>query len=216
MPPAPNIIGVLLAAGESRRMGAPKPALPWPPGAPTGTLAGAAFDAIAPFCGTMIVVVGREGEPVLDTLGGRSFAPVRMPPGLDMAESVRAGLRRARERDPAAAVLLHPADHPRIAPPTGPAILRAAASDPGRAIIPTWGGRGGHPVLIPPPVAAALLADPLPRGVRGFWGEHPELCLRVEVADEWVTADADTPEQYRAWGARMAPRLPSSAPPAKE
>ena len=58
-------IGVLLAAGQSKRMGRPKQLLPWPPkGENPKPLVAAAFDAIARVCDEMVVVVGHEADDV--------------------------------------------------------------------------------------------------------------------------------------------------------
>ena len=48
-------------------------------------------------------------------------------------------------------------------------------------------------MLIPPPVAALILAADCPAGLGQFWLDHPELCHRVPVDDPTVLRDIDTP-----------------------
>ena len=65
MTPARNLYAVILAAGESTRMGTDKALLPWPPVAPgslpTGqTFLSAAIQALDPFSERVIVVVGKN------------------------------------------------------------------------------------------------------------------------------------------------------------
>jgi molybdenum cofactor cytidylyltransferase len=90
-------------------------------------------------------------------------------------------------------VLLHLGDHPAVGRRTIERLLRAAAANPDRAVLPESRGRGGHPVLIPPRVAALILAHPLERGLREYWLGHPEHCVRLEVTDPGILLDLDRP-----------------------
>ncbi len=153
-----HLIGVLLAAGQSTRMGRLKQLLPWPPTSENPEpLVAAAFDAIAPTCCAMVVVVGHEAEGVLAALGERAFQAVHVDPNAEMFSSVKAGLAAARAIQPTADVLLHPADHPEVKRETIEFLLRAAAEQPGRAVMPEYEGQGGHPVVIPTSMVSSIL-----------------------------------------------------------
>ncbi len=188
-------IGVLLAAGRSRRMGRTKQLMPWTDGGATRPLVAAAFDAIAPCCRAMIVVLGHEADAIAAALAPRAFTRVNADPDAPMFESIRAGLAAARALDPTADVLLHPADHPRVAPGTLTTLLRAR--DPARAVMPVVadasGDRGGHPVLIGHQLTSRLLALEAPGGLRQLWLAEPHLCIRIPVTDTGVLLDLDTP-----------------------
>ncbi len=193
-------IGVLLAAGRSRRMGCTKQTLPLPGDSEGRALVAAACDAVASACREMIVVVSHDADAVAGSLGERRCRTVRVGEGEDMSQSVFAGLREAHRIDPAAPVLLHLADHPRVSPASLESICRAGADHPHCAIIPVFQGRGGHPVLIPPVLIPAILdgeAARRPGGLREFWAAHPDCCLRLPVEDASILVDVDCPGDYR-------------------
>ncbi len=194
----PPCIGVLLAAGRSRRMGRTKQLLPWPTPSGAKPLVAAAFDAIAPACQTMIVVLGHEAEAVAAALAPRRFEAVPADADAPMYESIRAGLGAARRLDARASALLHPADHPQVDPATLRTVIDTAARNPGRAIMPVYGGAGGHPVLIPADLIDHLLAFAGEGGLRRYWQDHPDDCIRLAVDDPFVVRDLDTPDDWDA------------------
>lgn len=193
-------IGVLLAAGRSRRMGRTKQTLPLPDDPQQRTLAAAAFDAIAPVCSQMVVVVAHEALAVRAALGERPFVAATSPPDAEMFESILAGLREAIRIDPTASVLLHLADHPRVNDAALAAILSASQSHPDRAIMPTFNEKGGHPVFIPASLGSEIIAlgtAGAAGGLRAFWAANPQRCLRLAVEDATVVLDIDSPQDYR-------------------
>jgi molybdenum cofactor cytidylyltransferase len=185
-------IGVLLAAGRGRRMGGCKQFYPWPTAEGEKPLVAAAFDAIASACQAMIVVLGHRADEVAAALGERQFQTIQSDPDAPMFESVRAGIRAALDIDSTSAVLLQPGDHPEVSPGTLEKILAAALSNPDRAIIAEFQGRGGHPALIPAIVARQILLAECPAGLCQYWTNHAQQCLRLPVDDASVVRDVDT------------------------
>jgi molybdenum cofactor cytidylyltransferase len=193
-----SLIGVLLAAGRSTRMGRPKQLLPWPPNSPDAKpLVAAAFDAIACVCDEMLVVVGHDADAVIAALGEREFGVVAVDPFAQMFASVKAGLAVARGIDLTTNVLLYPADHPEVLRETLDLLVQIAAEQPGRAVMPTFGGAGGHPVLIAAELAVDIVSYEGPGGLRQFWIDHAQRCVRQEVDDRGVVFDLDTPADYQ-------------------
>jgi molybdenum cofactor cytidylyltransferase len=193
-----HLIGVLLAAGRSTRMGRPKQLLPWPPEDGDRPLVAAAFDAIAPACCEMVVVVGHEADGVLAALSERMFQAVRVDPDAEMLSSVKAGLAAARAMHPTANILLHPADHPEVNRETIELLNRTSAEQAGRAAMPEFAGQGGHPVVIPAAMIASILDFADAGGLRQFWLDHADRCIRLSVDDRGVVLDLDVPSDYSA------------------
>ncbi|MEZ6234679.1 MAG: NTP transferase domain-containing protein [Phycisphaerales bacterium] len=189
--PTPPLTGLLLAAGRGRRAGGSKQLLPVLTPAGLQPLIAVSFDAIAWACGRMFVVLGHEPAIVRAAIAPRPFTAVEADPDAPMAESIRTGLRTAREAAPDAPVLLHPADLPNVSRHTILRLTSAAQLQPGRAVLPEHRGRGGHPALIPPALAGRLLDQPLAEGLGAFWRANPALVARVPVDDPAIRADID-------------------------
>jgi molybdenum cofactor cytidylyltransferase len=187
-------IGVILAAGRGRRMGRTKQLVSWPTSAGDVPLIVAAYEAIQPNCNDMVVVLGSEAEEVAAALGNRQFTRITGNSEAPMFESIRIGICAALKIDPTATIVLQPGDHPDVAPSTLKILADWSRQRPGQAIIPEYRGRGGHPVLIPPAIAAMLIDADCPTGLGEFWTTHPELCWRVPVDDAGVLRDIDTLE----------------------
>jgi CTP:molybdopterin cytidylyltransferase MocA len=156
-------------------------------------LVAAAYDAIRPVCNEMVVVLGHQADAVAAALGERLFHRATSDPDAPMFESIRAGLRAAHSLDPAATIVLHPGDHPEVAPATLNTLTDWSLQRPVQAVIPQFRDRGGHPALIPPNIASLLVATDCPHGLSEFWLANPELCIRVPVDDSSVLRDVDTP-----------------------
>ncbi|MHC4980315.1 MAG: nucleotidyltransferase family protein [Planctomycetota bacterium] len=189
--------GVLLAAGRGRRMGRLKQLLPWG----DSTVVAAAFDALAGHCGAgMVLVAGDDADAVSGALEGRAFRLVAADSDAEQIESARDGLRSALEMPGAERVFLHPADHPVIPAPVLDVLLGHA--DAQTALIPTYRGRGGHPVLMPACIAASIVSwrpGAAAGGLRAYWQSHPQLVQRVEFPDApGLVMDLDTPGDYKA------------------
>lgn len=187
------VVGVLIAAGRGRRLGGGKQLLPWPPPDGDRTLVACAFDAIAPACDTMLVVVGHAAEDVARALAPRVFTRIAADPDVPMFESIRAGLRAVQGDWPGHDVILQPGDHPDVARATLDTLLTQRGTHPGCALIPQHEGRGGHPVLIPHAIVPRLVAGRGDGGLRAVWAQEPTLSVRIDVDDPSVVRDVDTP-----------------------
>ena len=187
-------IGIILAAGRGRRMGQTKQVVSWPTPDGVKPLIAAAFDAILPICGDIVVVLGHDADSVAAALGDRSFQRAEADPDAPMFESIRAGLRGAQSIDPSATIILQPGDHPNVASSTLTLLTDWSLQRPVKAIIPEFEGHGGHPVLIPSPIVALLFHSECLNGLGQFWLDHPELCHRVPVDDPSILRDIDTPD----------------------
>ncbi len=152
----------------------------------TGTLAGAGVAAVR------IVVAHGLPEPP-------RYCVVNPDPSAGMLSSVQCGLRAFREE--LDAVFVWPVDHPLVERDTVMAMIAAFQSAGAPVVVPTHGGKRGHPVLFAARVLPELLAADPSHSARSVVHAHADR-LELPVADGGVVVDIDTPEDYaRAFGA---------------
>jgi molybdenum cofactor cytidylyltransferase len=157
----------------------------------------------------IVVVVGPHRAPIAHDLRN---LPVEIVDSEEWFEgrtaSVQAGLRAIPEEDD---VLMWPVDHPFVTSRTLER-LEAVREHDDLAVwfIPTFEGRGGHPVLWKPVVRPDLLQLRPDAPLRALLPEFGPQVRRVPVDDPGVIASIDTPEEYRtsydAWMSRGADR----------
>lgn len=181
-------VAIVPAAGRGERMGADKALL---------DLAGtSAVERVVTTCRAAgadeVLVVRREGAAALPA--GLPARPVAVPPGGEMADSLRAA--HAVLPADTAAVLVFPVDHALVAADTALALL-AALQRPGAGVaLPLYRGRPGHPVAMTRAVFAEISA---PGAVlRDLVRRDPARVQAVPSASAWVHADLDRPEDWRA------------------
>lgn len=177
-------------------MGEFKPLIPWPGPDGARPLIRAVCDRIDRWAASQIVVAASHA-PLAPSLVGVDARLIHAPPDGDMSLSIRTGLAEALQADDWRYVLLQPGDHPHVRDETLMRLFGEAALHPARAIMPTFDGRGGHPVLIPRAVVDRILASPSGEPLRELWRREPELSFRTACDDPWVICDIDTPADVR-------------------
>ena len=193
------LAAIILAAGESSRMGRPKALLPDSGGRPfVVRLAGTFATAGVP---NIIVVVGSHTAAaisgVLDTASLRVAPTVvtNPDPARGQVSSLWIGLDEA-ERVGAEAVLVTLVDIPMVAVATVDRVLGAWQEQRAPIVRPAFRGRHGHPVLFDRSVFPELRNAPLDEGARAVVHAHAEDIRNVDVDDEGCVTDVDTPEDY--------------------
>jgi molybdenum cofactor cytidylyltransferase len=195
-PEAPRIAALVLAAGQSRRMGGPNKLLAEVDGKPM--LRRAVEAALAARLAPVIVVTGHRREAAEAVIAGM---PVETVHNRDYAQGLSTSLRAGLAALPEGvdAVLICLADMPRV---SGRLIRRlVAAYNPveGRAIVvPTCRGKRGNPVLWDRRFFAAMRELAGDVGAKHLIGENEDAVAEVEVEDDAVLVDIDTPEALAA------------------
>ena len=185
------IAAVILAAGESRRMGTPKQLL---------TLSGRSLlrqvieRARASACQEVIVVLGAGADRVAAAVrdsGARLVVNDRYREG--MGTSLGAGIAALPPECEAAVVLL--GDQPRIDADVIDALIEVHRRTAKPIVASRYGGVAGAPTLIGRalfPEAMRLWGDV---GGRFLIRQHPDLVAEVPLP-EAAAVDLDTPEDY--------------------
>jgi CTP:molybdopterin cytidylyltransferase MocA len=213
-----GICGVILAAGESSRMGTDKALLLWPPPAPDGsepaaapsrrTLLSAAILALEPFTRMIVVVAGRNADSISNLVATCGAYMVRNPdPTLGQFSSLQIGLHAALEHGCESAMIT-PVD----CPPLSAESLRLLCSTFDYAdtrdfwaVAPENGGKHGHPLLVNSSLISELLKAPVTSNAREILRTHASHIEYVNVPDDLSPAGMNTPEEYTAQGEHSQP-----------
>ena len=189
-----KVAGLLLAAGESTRMGSPKPLLPWGDKALVEYQVEQLLEGGA---SGVVVVIGHEADQVRAALRRWPVQVVQNPEYRQgRASSVRHGAAALPVYAEAAVVLN--VDQPRPAEAVRGAIEGHQSGD-SLITIPTYQGRGGHPTVF-----SQVLFPELTRvteqnqGMREVVQRHAGRVRRVELGSPFVVLDMNTPEEYQA------------------
>jgi molybdenum cofactor cytidylyltransferase len=198
--PAPEkgrrIAAVVLAAGQSTRMGAVNKMLAEIGGKPLVRIA--AEQALASRAKPVIVVTGHERERVEAALAG---LPVRFTHNPDYADGLGTSLRQAVAAVPAEAdgVIVCLADMPQVDSSLIDKLL--AAFDPergGLVVVPSINGRRGNPVVWSRRFFKDLMSIGGDIGARHLIANYAEAVVEVPVAGDAALTDVDTPESLSA------------------
>ncbi|MCI4370157.1 MAG: nucleotidyltransferase family protein [Thermoplasmata archaeon] len=196
--PAPWTV-LLLAGGASRRFG----------GAPKAT---ARIDGV-PAVQRMVELSAEAGFERCLVVAGRHLRETQLALGAigplvlenpdweaGRTGSIQVGLRASAG---AAGVLLWPVDHPFVEAKSLLTLRRCAETDPMAVwFIPTFEGRGGHPVLLRPPTFTAILGLPPDGPLRSLLASFGPQVRRVPTDDPGVLENVDDPVSFDAAMAR--------------
>ena len=188
------IAALILAAGESSRMGSPKATLVYRDRAflelIVETVREGGLDRI-------VVVLGHQAEVIRRQVKIEPAQVVVNPNyRFGQTSSLQAGLRALVGDDPEA-ILLCLVDHPAISADSVRRILAGFRESAVPVVIPSYRGRRGHPVLIGRQLFGELLALTCEAGANSVVRKYRAATKLVEVDDEGVVIDVDDPECYR-------------------
>ncbi len=188
-------IGVVPAAGQSRRMGLPKASLD----AGGATFLERVCAALREGgCRQVWVVVGAPEEPAATTAlaAGWTRLLTNPDPGEGPITSIRVALHDTGPE--VEGIVLLPVDHPLVRPATVRRVLDAAEEPGVDVAVAAYRGRRGHPAYFARTCFADLLDPALEGGARTVVHRHLERARVVETDDPGVVTDIDTPEAYEA------------------
>jgi len=197
-----SVAAVVLAAGLSSRMGEFKPLLPL--GGCTALERSVTLFQRAGIRDVRVVTGHRSEElaPIITRLCGRIVGNPRYRDG--MFTSVAAGVGSLESGVEAFFVL--PVDLPLVRPSTIERLLHAFRQERADVVYPVFMGERGHPPLIAGRLARDIAGWQGHGGLRGALAQFEKGAVEVEVADELILRDMDTPDDY-LWLRERANRL---------
>jgi molybdenum cofactor cytidylyltransferase len=206
------ITALILAAGQSKRMGQPKMLLPWGKTSVLGqvieTVQGAGVDDILVITGG----VRDEIEQIVTQYAIRSTHNPDFASG-EMLSSIQVGLRALtlpppslRDTSPifaengggreGVAALIVLGDQPQVQEGSVRAVVRRFIETGASLIVPSYQMRRGHPWLVARPLWDEILQMKSPQSPRDFLNRHASEIEYVDVDNPSILADLDTFEDY--------------------
>jgi molybdenum cofactor cytidylyltransferase len=189
------ISAILLAAGQSKRMGKLKQLMPFG----KSTIVGQAVDNLLnSSVDEVVVVVGYMAEDVTNAIAAK---PVKLVINRDyeqgMSTSIVAGLKSVRSG--VQGVMLALGDQPLVDSQTISRLIDEFYGHDKGIAVPTYRGRRGHPIIFAIKYKEQLLKLSGDVGGRQIIENNPDDVLEVAVDSESVVADFDTTDDYQAY-----------------
>ncbi len=196
---------ILLAAGESTRMGTPKPLLAW---GDVTLIEYQVRELLAAGVEDLVVVLGHAAEEVRPIVPGGARVVVNEAYQQGRASSLRAGA--AALSDDADPILVLNVDQPR---PRDLLEALLAAHREGNALItvPVTQGKRGHPLILAGSLLAELRqASEEAQGLRAVLAAHQDAVREIELSSPIARLDINTPEEYQKALAQFDVQSPST------
>jgi molybdenum cofactor cytidylyltransferase len=203
-----DVAAILLAAGQSKRMGAFKPLLPFG----NQTVIESCIDYLnrgGVSTESIVVVLGHRAQDVVNRLGDLSVQFALNPdPDSQMTASITAGLQKVPT---AKAILIALVDHPAV-PATVVSALISEWRHGARLVIPTWQNQGGHPVLVDCQYVGDLQNLDPNLGLKSLFRARVDEVKRLPVNSPFIARDMDTWDDYVALYTEVFGVAPPSPP----
>ena len=200
-----RVVGIVLAAGESRRMGRLKALLPF---GPHTVIEHVLQPLLQAELAAVTVVLGHRADDIAAVIAGLPIQLLHNPQYQHgMTTSVQVALRDITPVPDA--YLLALVDQPHLHLAIIQQLLATFANTRKGLVIPTYDGKRGHPIILSAIYRQDVLALGLDQGLNVVTRAHPDDTLEVPVASEDVLRDMDYPAEYEAelqrWRERGAP-----------
>lgn len=187
------VVGIILSAGESKRMGTPKQLLPW---GETIILQRVIDNALASRLGMILLVLGYHADDIAGKIRISSKSKILVNPDFrtGMSSSVKCGVKNAPTNAEAFMLLL--GDQPFISSRIIDKLIDCYKTSGHGIIIPVYEGHRGHPVIFDSKYKEELLSIS-DQGAREVVNKHAHDIFTVRVDSPGILTDIDTPQDYQ-------------------
>jgi molybdenum cofactor cytidylyltransferase len=188
-----NVSGILLSAGESKRMGQPKALLKF---GERSNIENLLDEYLSSQLDKVIVVTGFNGESLKKfiekkTKNKKLKVVINEHYNLGMFSSIQKGIAEISR----GGILIGIVDNPF----TNSIVIDELIENfnGGEIVIPDYHGKGGHPVIIPFSLREEILnANPEKTSLKDIFSCHLDMVKRIKFEDQTITFDMDTVEDY--------------------
>lgn len=188
-----NLAAVVVAAGQSRRMGRPKLTLPWG----NITIIEQVVEVLIQ-CNLhpIVVVTGGNDREIREVISAKPVLFVKNTryESSEMVDSVKIGINSLPPETDAVMIVL--GDQPQIHPSVVQAIIDAFHSTHSSLVVPSYRMRRGHPWLVEKSLWQEITRLPEEFTLRDFLNQHNELIHYISVDTSSILSDIDTPDEY--------------------
>jgi molybdenum cofactor cytidylyltransferase len=190
-----KIIGIILAAGESSRMGSPKALL---------KIKGKTFlqhliDAIRRAgLENIFVVIGHGAENIRSKFSGHA---VQFITNENYQKGQLSSIQTAIKNIPGEvdALLICPVDRPMVSSGLIHKLTSKFIKTKSPIVIPIYDAKRGHPIIFSSSLFPELMRAPIDVGARAVvWAHHNEV-VEVPTNEEGILINIDTPELYEKY-----------------
>ena len=195
-----GVSALLLAAGESRRMGTINKLALTVEGTPL--LRRTAMTLLSATLNEIVVVLGHKAEEARALLEG---LPLRLVENPDYAQGQMTSVYRGMQalQQPCDGVMVCLSDQPLIEANDLNALMRAFVEEcPRSVLVPTFQGRRGNPIVLAWRHREAILAGERNLGCKRLIEKHPSLVWPYPMDNDHCVFDLDTPADYERLLAR--------------
>jgi molybdenum cofactor cytidylyltransferase len=148
-----------------------------------------------------LVIVGHQAAQIQAALRDLPVTCVTNPDyRCGMVTSVQAGMRQAPQ---ACAYIVCLGDQPGVSRRTVGALVAAWRRAPAPLVVPLFGERSGHPIIVDAALRNQVLALGADQGLNQVTGKYRDRRLLVRVQDDEILQDMDTVEDYAAYLQRI-------------
>jgi molybdenum cofactor cytidylyltransferase len=194
------ITPIILAAGDSRRMGSPKALLPYA----DGTFLSVILDKVKRLqLASAVVVLGKHAPLIRPSLAGREIRVlINSNPERGQLSSMQLAIAETRH---SRACLVWPVDQPAVAGAVVEELIGLFDRSGALIAMPVHGGRRGHPAIFADSVCRELLGVPVEKGPKEMIHQHAGDTVLLATEDAGTVEDIDTPDEYQTLLRRPAP-----------